>query len=104
MYLWLVPYPIVYVTHLGIYRIYVCVYVCVCVCVCVCARARAHARMYMYVCVCVFFCVLDIVIIDCELWICGNEFCCLKKWVYFQYALHCIRPILLFIVSAFLTR
>jgi len=70
--------------------VYVCMYVCVCVCVYVC----------IYVCVCM----LDIVIIDSELWISGNELCCLENRVSFQYLLHCFKPIMLFIVSAFLTR
>ena len=79
---------------------------CVCVCVCVCVYTCIY--IYMYVCVCVRIyvcvCVLDLVIIDSELWICGNELCCLENGVSFQYALLCFKPILLFIMSAFLTR
>jgi hypothetical protein len=60
-------------------------------------------HMYAYVCVYVC-CTLDIVIIDSELWICGNEFCCLENWVSFQCVLYCFKPILFYIVSAFPTR
>jgi len=83
-------------------RMFACMYICmsVCVCVCVCMYVCMHA----YMCMCVCFFMLDIVIIDSELWICGNELYCLENGVSFQYVLHCFKPIMLFIVSAFLTR
>jgi hypothetical protein len=59
VYLWLVPHPAVFMTHLWIHKMYV--YVCVCmyicnVCMYLCVYVSVYVCIYMcvYVCVCVY--------------------------------------------------